>query len=136
MSKILNHGGESFHGTTLGFKFLFKRFVLAMKFTVMLFERLVTCACLMDVIASFQSPLLVYGSISIVPFTHLVTSCNKRTASEHVLGRHTTVLQDWSNGSMNVTVLLVAMCNKGNDVLLSNSLGKCFIDNITRSVPL
>ena len=91
---------------------LFKRFVLAMKFTVMLFERLVTCSCLMNIIATFKSPLLVDGSIPIVPFTHLGASCNQRTASEHVLGRQTTILQDWSNGCMDMTVLLVTMNDK------------------------
>ena len=55
-------GGESLYSTTLGFKFLFKRFVLAMKFTVMLFERLVTCARLVNIIATFKSPFLVDGS--------------------------------------------------------------------------
>ena len=87
----------------------------------MLFERLVTCSCLMNIIATFQSPLLIHGNIPIVPFTHLGASCNQRTASEHVLGRQTTILQDWSNGCMNVTTFFVTMCDKRNDVLLTDT---------------
>ena len=69
----------------------------------------------------FKSPFLIDGSIPIVPFTHLVASCNKRPATEHVLGRQTTILQDWSNGCMNVTTFFVTMCDKRNDVLLTDT---------------
>ena len=84
-SKILNHGGESLYSTTLGFQFFFERFVLAMQFTVMLFKRLVTCASLVNIITTFQSPFLIDGSIPIVPFSHFITRSNQRTTTEHIL---------------------------------------------------
>ena len=75
----------------------------------------------MDVIATFKSPFLVDGSIPIVPFTHLVASCNQRTTSEHILCRQASIFQDWSNGCMDMTVLLVTMNDKRDYILLTDT---------------